>query len=98
MFHFLQDRLDVGLSPFRGSARGYTQDSFYDSNRYYKFLVMSFELANASKTFMNLMNGNFKSFFYSSVIVIIDYTLVYSKSKEVHTGHLRIILEILKEK
>ncbi|WMV34737.1 hypothetical protein MTR67_028122 [Solanum verrucosum] len=58
-------------------------------------MVMSFGLTNASATFMSLMNGVFKPFLDSFVIVFINDILVYSKSEEEHADHLRIILGVL---
>ena len=58
---------------------------------------MSYLLTNAPTTFIYLMNGVFRPYFYSFVTVFIDYILIYSRSKEEHEHHLRIMLGILKE-
>jgi hypothetical protein len=47
-----------------------------------------FELTNASAHFMYLMNFVFKSELDKFIVVLIDDTLVYSKSTEEHEEHL----------
>ncbi|KAF3651788.1 putative protein fluG-like [Capsicum annuum] len=64
---------------------------------HYEFLVMSFGLTNAPAVFIDLMNRVFYQFLDLFVIVLIDDILVYSKSKEDHANHLRIILQTLKD-
>ena len=59
---------------------------------------MPFGLTNAPAAFMDLMNRIFKEFLDKFVIVFIDDILVYSRSREEHAEHLRITLQILKEK
>ena len=58
---------------------------------------MSFRLTNAPAAFMDLMNGVFRPYLDSFVIVFMDDILIYSRTKE-HEHHLRIVLGILKEK
>ncbi|XP_059315826.1 uncharacterized mitochondrial protein AtMg00860-like [Lycium ferocissimum] len=47
---------------------------------------------------MDLMNGIFRPYLDSFVIVIIYDILVYSKRREEHEHHLRIVLRLLREK
>jgi hypothetical protein len=54
----------------------------------YEYLVMSFELTNASAHFMYLMNSVFMLELNQFVMVFIDDILVYSKSMEEHEEHL----------
>ena len=46
---------------------------------------------------MDLMNRVFRSFLDRFVIVFIDDILVYSRSEEEHTMHLRFMLQTLRE-
>lgn len=56
---------------------------------------MSFGLTNAPTTSMSLMNGVFKPFHDSIVVVFIDDIFVYSKSEEEHANNLCTILGVL---
>jgi hypothetical protein len=58
----------------------------------YEYTVMSFGLTNALAYFMYLMNKVFMEYLDKFVVVFIDDILVFSKTKEEHAKHLRLVL------
>ena len=53
---------------------------------------MPFRVTNALATFMDFMNMVFSPFLDKFMIVFIDDILVYSKTREDHAEHLRLVL------
>jgi hypothetical protein len=64
---------------------------------HYEFTVMPFGLSNAPFVFMCLMNGVFIECIDKFVIVFLGDILIYSKTKEDHEHHLRMVLQVLRE-
>ncbi|XP_070037267.1 uncharacterized protein [Nicotiana tomentosiformis] len=64
---------------------------------HYEFVVTSFGLTNALSAFMGLMNRVFRPYIDSFVVVFIDDILIYSRNKEEHEHHMRVLLQTLRE-
>lgn len=63
----------------------------------YEYSVKSFSVSISPNVFMEYMNKTFHPYFDQFVVVFIDDILVYSKSDEDHTEHLRVVLQVLKQ-
>lgn len=64
---------------------------------YYKYSVILFGVSNAPGMFMEYMSITFHMYLDQFVVVFLDDLLIYSKSGEERVGHLRVVLQTLKE-
>ncbi len=64
---------------------------------HYKYLIISFDLINASVTFQTFVNNVLRRYLNQFVIVYLNDILVYFKTKKEHVQHVRKILQTLKK-
>ena len=64
---------------------------------HFEYVVMPFGVTNAPAIFMDYMNKIFRPWLDKFVVVFIDNILIYSKTREEHANHMRVVLKILRD-
>jgi hypothetical protein len=94
---FTQIDLQLGYHQLKVRECDISNTAFILRHGPYKFTVISFGLTNALAYFMYMMNKVFMEYLEKFIVVFINDILVYSRSEEEHEGHLRLVLQKLRD-
>jgi hypothetical protein len=89
--------LQLGYHQLKVRECDISKTAFISRYGMYEFMVMLFRLTNALAYFMYMMNKIFMEYLDKFVVVFMDDILVYSRNEEEHEGHLRLVLQKLRD-
>ena len=89
---YFKIELHTGYHQLRVREVDIPKTTFRTRYGHFEFTMMPFGMMNAPTAFMDLMHRVFQPYLDHFVMVFVDEILIYSKSKEEHEDHLRIVL------
>nr|GEY67498.1 putative reverse transcriptase domain-containing protein [Tanacetum cinerariifolium] len=89
--------LRSGYHQLRVREEDVLKTAFRTRYGHYEFQVMPLCLTNAPAVFIDLMNQVCKPYLDKFMTVFIEDILIYSKNKQEHEEHLKLILKLLKK-
>nr|GEX35452.1 hypothetical protein [Tanacetum cinerariifolium] len=95
--YFSKIDLRSGYHQLRVHDDDISKTAFRTRYGHFEFTIMPFGLTNAAAVFMDLRNRVCKPYLDKFAIVFIDDILIYSKTKEDHENHLRLMLDLLRK-
>ncbi len=95
--HFSSVDLRSGYYQLRITPEDAPKTAFRTPVGHYQFKVLCFGLTNAPASFQAAMNNIFSKYLHDFVVVYLDDILIFSKSKEDHIKHIRLVLDVLRK-